>query len=123
MLLRAARRSVEQFERIWGGLESSERDRDISQHTEALRALCSSSGCCRAAQRSLEEQSGVIRRRSRSREGILQVRALWGGLQGLGGGGGMLRGAWSSLAEWFRAFKGFLERFRAAECSEGFSTV
>ena len=95
---------MEQSETIWGVFESSECAEALGcsefratvwRHPEALQGL----------------------------RGFFAVGALWGGLQGLGGGGEKLRGVWSSLAGWFRDFKGFLEQFRAAESLEGFSTV
>ena len=90
------------------------------QHSELFAAAPGAPGLLRVVQSNSRESSGGT---PRSREAILHIRALWGGLQGLGGGGGKLRGVRSSLAGWFRAFKGFLEWFRAAECSEGFSTA
>lgn len=78
---------------------------------------------CRGTQSSLQQLQGCsaeFRATVWSNpEGILHIRALWGSVQGLGGGEGAER-VQSSLARWVTAFKGFLERFRTAECSEGF---
>lgn len=101
--LSAAQRSTKQPEIIWGVPESS-------ACAGALRALCSSSS---AAQRSLEQQFGVIQRVFCTSEPFGAVYRVWEAAEGA-------EKAWSSLARWVTAFKGFLEWFRTAECSEGF---